>query len=115
MSLLDEAFESFTIMDKVTSDDGYGGVVTEWAEGATISGAIVYDSSAIMKVAQAAGSTAAYTLTVKKNVDLDFYTVVKRMSDGRIFRVLANSDDKKTPDSAHLNMRQYPVEDWALN
>lgn len=115
MSLLDEAFENFIIMDKVTSDDGYGGVVIEWAEGATISGALVYDNSSMMKVAQAIGSTAAYTLTVRKNVDLDFYTVLKRSSDNRIFRVLANSDDNKTPESAGLNMKQYPVEDWKLN
>jgi hypothetical protein len=115
MSLLDAAFEEFIIMDKSTSDDGYGGVVTEWHEGATISGALVYDNSSMMKIAQAVGSTAAYTLTVRRNVDLDFYTVLKRVSDGRIFRILANSDDNKTPRAAHLDMKQYPVEEWKLN
>lgn len=115
MSLLYEVFEEFKIMDKTTSDDGYGGIITDWTEGASIQGALVYDNSSTMKVAQAIGSTATYTLTVRKDVDLDFYTVLKRLSDGRYFRILANSDDNKTPDSASLNMRQYPAENWSLN
>lgn len=115
MSLLDYTFEEFKIMDKSTSDDGYGGIRTVWTEGATINGALVYDNSSVMKVAEAQGSTASYTLTVRKNVDLDFYTVLKRSSDDRIFRILANSDENKTPDTAHLNMKQYPVESWNLN
>lgn len=114
MSLLDDAFEGFTILDRVTHDDGYGGVVTEWTEGAQISGALVYDSSTQMKVAQALGSTSAYTLTVRKNVNLDYHMVLRRDSDGKIFRVMANSDENKTPDSAHLNMLQYAMEEWTL-
>ena len=115
MSLLDEAFEVFTIVDKRTAPDGYGGVVTEWVDGADINGAVTYDSSAEMKVAQAMGSTSAYTLTVRKNVSLDYHTVIRRKSDSKIFRVLANSDERKTPDSAKLNMLQYPVEEWKLD
>lgn len=115
MSLLDEAFETFTIVDKVTSPDGYGGVTKTWKDGAAFSGAVTYDGSTQMKVAQAAGSTAAYTLTVRKNVDLDYRTVIRRESDKKIFRTLANSDENDTPDSAHLNMRQYPAEEWTLD
>lgn len=115
MSLLDEAMEQFTIVDKQTVSDGYGGVTTQWVDGAKINGAVTYDSSAEMKVAQAMGSTSAYTLTVRKNVDLDYHTVVRRDNDGKIFRILANSDEKRTPDSAKLNMLQYPAEEWVLD
>lgn len=114
-SLLDAAMEKFTIVDSRHVDDGYGGVVIEWVDGATINGAVTYDSSTQMKVAEAMGSTAAYTLTVRKNVNLDYHTVIRRQRDGKIFRSLANSDEKKTPDSAHLNMLQYPVEEWKLD
>lgn len=115
MSLLDEAFEDFTIIDKVTVDDGYGGVVTRWFDGATIQGAMVFDSSAEMKVAAAMGSTSAYTFTVRKNVNLDYHTVLRRKSDDQIFRIISNSDDRKTPESANLNMLQYSAEEWTLN
>lgn len=115
MSLLEEAYEDFTILNKSIVDDGYGGVIAEWTPGAVIKGAIVFDNSAQMKTAQAAGYKAAYTLTVKKHIELDFHTVIRRESDGIIFRLVSNSDDKKTPDSAYLNMRQYSVEEWSIN
>ncbi len=114
MSLLESAYEDFTILNKSVVDDGYGGVTTEWTDGATIQGAIVFDNSTQMKIAQAAGVTSAYTLTVKKSMLLDYHTVLRRESDKKIFRLTSDSDDKKTPEEASLNMRQYSAEEWKL-
>ena len=114
MSLLEEAYEDFIIMNKTVVDDGYGGTANEWTDGITIQGVIVYNSGVQTKIAQAMGVTSNYTLTVKKNVLLDYHTVLKRKSDNRIFRLISNSDDKKTPQSAGLNMRQYEAEEWKL-
>lgn len=113
--LLESAFEDFTIIDKQTLPDGYGGTTHKWVDGAPFKGAVTYDGSTEMKVAEAAGSTAAYTLTVRKNVDLGYRTVIRRERDKKIFRALANSDENQTPDGAHLNMRQYPAEEWTLD
>lgn len=115
MSLLEEAYEDFTVMNKSIVDDGYGGIATVWSDGATIQGAIVFDSSTQMKVAQAMGVTSAYTLTVRKSIELDYNTVIRRKSDNKIFRLTSNSDDKKTPNSAGLNMRQYSAEEWTIS
>ena len=115
MSLLENAFETFTVINKVVVDDGYGGTQVAWTDGVAIQGAIVFDNSTEMKIAQAAGVTSAYTLTVKKTVVLDYHTVLRRESDKKIFRLTSNSDDKKTPESATLNMRQYSAEEWALS
>lgn len=115
MSLLEEAYEDFTVMNKSIVDDGYGGIATVWSDGATIQGAIVFDSSTQMKVAQAMGVTSAYTLTVRKSIELDYHTVIRRKSDNKIFRLTSNSDDKKTPNSAGLNMRQYSAEEWTIS
>lgn len=114
MSLLDQAFEPFTIINKTIVEDGYGGTSTVWTDGARIQGAITYDASTQMKVAQAMGVTAAYTLTVRKSVELDYHTVLRRERDQKIFRLVSNSDDSKTPESATLNMRQYQAEEWRL-
>ena len=115
MSLLDSAYEDFTIINKAVVDDGYGGTTVVWSDGATISGAVVFDSSTQMKVAQAMGVTSAYTLTVRKSNDLDYHTVLRRESDKKIFRITSNSDDKQTPISAGLDMKQYSAEEWKLN
>lgn len=114
MSLLESAYEDFTILNKSIVDDGYGGVTTEWSDGATIQGAIVFDNSTQMKIAQEMGVTSAYTLTVKKSMLLDYHTVLRRESDKKIFRLTSDSDDKRTPESAYLNMRQYSAEEWTL-
>ena len=114
MSLLENAYEDFTVIDKTVVADGYGGTTTVWKDGVTIKGALTFDTSTEMRIAQAMGATSAYTLTVKKNVVLDYHTVIRRESDKKIFRLTSNSDDKKTPESAALNMRQYSAEEWKL-
>lgn len=114
MSLLESAYEPFTILNKAIVDDGYGGVKTVYVDGVAIQGAIVYGMSSQMRIARAMGVTASYTLTVKKNIQLDYHTVLRRESDGKIFRLTSNSDDKKTPEEAALNMRQYEAEEFIL-
>jgi hypothetical protein len=38
--------------------------------------------------------------------------VFRRESDGKIFRVTSDGDDKKTPPSAGLDMRQVTAEEF---
>ena len=114
MSLLEEAFKDFTVINKAVVDDGYGGTKTTWTDGATIRGAIVIDTSAQMKTAQALGSAIAYTFTVSRDTELDYHTVIRRNSDSKIFRLTSDTDDKETPASAGLNMRQYTAEEFVL-
>lgn len=114
MSLLDEAMEEFVVLNKSVVSDGYGGTVTEWSDGTTLVGAIVFNGSTQMQIAQAMGVTASYTLTVRKGVVLDYHDVLRRVSDGKIFRLTSDSDDMKTPQSAGLDMRQYTAEEWEL-
>ena len=114
MSLLSKAFETFTVINKAVVDDGMGGTTTVWADGATVQGAMVLDSSVQMKVAQALGSKGAYTFTVKRSTELDYHTVLRRESDKALFRLTSNTDDKKTPDGAGLDMRQYTAEEFTL-
>ena len=114
MSLLDSSYENFTVLNKIVTDDGYGGITTVWTAGATIKGIMTYDGSTQMLVAQAMGVTSAYKFIVKKTVLLDYHTVVRRESDQKIFRLTSNSDDLKTPNGA-MNVRQYSAEEWKLS
>ena len=115
MSLLSEAMENCTMLDKKTTTDGYGGYITSWVEGAEFQAAIVLDSSMQARIAEKQGVTALYTITTRKTVNLQYHDVFKRSSDDKIFRVTSDGDDKRTPDSANLDMRQVSAEEWTLN
>lgn len=114
MSLLDEAMETFTIVDKTTQPDGYGGTITVWVDGAEITAACVLNSSGEAMLAMAMGSTSNYTITTRKNVNLQYHDVLRRKRDGKIFRITSDGDDLATPGSASLNMRNVTAEEWSL-
>lgn len=114
MSLLSEAMESCVMQDRSTASDGYGGFTTTWSNGAHFKAAVVMDSSMQARVAAVQGVTALYTVTTEKNVNLQYHDVFQRESDGKVFRVTSDGDDKKTPASASLNMRQVSAEEWRL-
>ena len=114
MSLLSDAMTKCVMLDKVTSADGYGGYVITWKEGAEFTAAIVLDSSMQARIAEKQGVTALYTVTTTKALNLQYHDVFRRVEDGKIFRVTSDGDDKKTPASAGLNMRQVTAEEWEL-
>ena len=115
MSLLTEAMENCIMYDKSTVADGYGGYITTYKEGAEFNAAIVLDTSMQSRIAEKQGVTALYTVTTLKAMNLQYHDVFKRKSDGKIFRVTSDGDDKRTPASASLNMRQVSAEEWGLN
>ena len=114
MSLLSDAMEDYTILNKSKEADGYGGYSVTWTDGATIKGAMVFNASIETKKAEAMGVTSVYTLTTRKSVTLEYHDVLRRESDKKILRLTSNSDDKKTPSDAGLDMRQYSAEEWSL-
>lgn len=114
MSLLDEAMEKCIYLDKTTAPDGYGGTTVSWQEGAEFYAAIVFDTSMEARVADRQGVTSLYTITTRKNLTLEYHDVFRRLRDGKIFRVTSDGDDKHTPASANLDMRQVTAEEWSL-
>jgi len=114
MSLLSEAMEKCIMLDKQTVADGYGGYITQYVEGAEFDAAIVLDNSMQARVAQQQGVTGLYTVTTSKALNLQYHDVFKRDRDGKIFRVTSDGDDKRTPASSTLNMRQVSAEEWSL-
>lgn len=115
MSLLDEAYEKFVYMNKAVVDDPRGGTKTTWTEGATIDGALANDDDPEIRVALAAGVKGIYTLITRKDTMLEYHDVVKRVRNGKYFRITSDGEDNETPASATLNMRAYSCEEWSLN
>lgn len=111
MSLLSDAMEKCIFMDKTTVPDGYGSVMPVWKEGAEFDAAIVFNSSIEARRAAQEGVTSLYTVTTPRNIVLKYGEIFKRLSDGKLFRATSDGDDKYTPASATLDMRQVTAEE----
>jgi hypothetical protein len=115
MSLLSDALEDCVLLDKTIQLDTYGGFVPQYAEGAHFQAAITFDTSIEARRADKEGVTSLYTVTTQRNIVLEYKMVFMRKRDGKIFRVTSDGDDKFTPKSASLNMRQVTAEEWSLD
>lgn len=114
MSLLAEAMENCHMMDKTTAPDGYGGFTNVWSAGASFTAAVTFDQSMEARTAEAQGVASRYTVTTSRAVNLQYHDVFVRERDGKIFRVTSDGDDRFTPKSAGLDMRQCEAEEWQI-
>ena len=114
MSLITKAMVDVALIDKIRKPDGEGGFVTEWTEGAKFKAAITFDTSLQARTAQKQGVTSLYTVTTSPNAKLEYHDVIKRVSDGKIFRITSDGDDKITPASASFQFMQVTAEEWSL-
>lgn len=114
MSLIDEFKSPVCFLEKKRIPDGEGGFSTTWEEGAKFSAAITFDTSIEARAAEKQGVTSIYTITTDKSVVLEYHDVLKRLFDGKIFRITSDGDDKHTPASSALDMRQVTAEEWSL-
>ena len=114
MSLLDVVMEPFTIMNKITVNDKYGGTPTKYVDGEEIEGVAVKGNAISNIVAQASGLSVTYKFTTRKKYTLNFHDIIKRNRDGKIFRVTGNSDDTTPPKISKLDMRATTLEEWSI-
>lgn len=115
MSLLAEAMEDCTILNKTTQPDGYGGFIQTYQDGAAFKAAIVFDTSVEARRAEKEGVSSLYTVTTSRSLTLEYHDIFRRERDGKVFRVTSDGDDKFTPKSAGLDMRQVTAEEYVLN
>lgn len=114
MSLLKATQEDCVLIDKTTKSDGYGGIIPTWSEGAGFVASIVLDNSMEGVTALAQGATGVYTVLTGREVTLQYHDVFKRKSDGKVFRVVTDGYDDKTPKTAGLNLRRVRAEEWVI-
>lgn len=114
MSLLQDAMTDCRMLNKAVIDDGYGGERTTWTNGATFEAAITFDSSVEARIAESQGVMSLYTVTTPRTKVLEYHDVFRRLADGKVFRVTSDGDDKFTPQSATLDMRQVTAEEFVL-
>ena len=114
MTLFETMMEDLVFMDRKTRSDGMGGFVSGWSEGAVIKGAVGKDNTLEARIAEQEGMKQVYTITTYGNVKLQFHDVLKRISDGKIFRVTGENKDNVSPAVASFSMAQVSAEEWVL-
>lgn len=114
MSLLSQAYEDVVMLEKERISDGEGGFITEWQEGVQFQAAITFDNSIQGRIAEKQGVTSRYTITTNKSAKLEFHDVIKRLKDGKIFRITSDGDDVQTPDVASFQFLQVTAEEWNI-
>ena len=112
MSLLSDAMENCIYITKSKQSDGYGGYVDSFVEGVDFKAAITFDTSIEARIGEKQGVTSRYTVTTGRAMTLEYHDIFKRSRDGKFFRVTSDGDDKYTPASTALDMRQVTAEEW---
>lgn len=114
MSLLQQAMTDVVAMEKTRVSDGEGGFIVDWVDGAVFKAAITFDTSMQSRIGEKQGVSSRYTITTSKNAKLEYHDIIRRLNDGKIFRVTSDGDDKQTPDSASFQFLQVTAEEWWL-
>lgn len=115
MSMIEESMTNVVLMLKTAEPDGEGGYIVDWQEGPTFKAAITFDQSMQARIADKLGVSSLYTVTTAKNAELDYHDVIKRLSDGKVFRITSDSDDRQTPSRAQFGQYlQVTAEEWVL-
>lgn len=114
MSLLSQSYEDVVLLEKRREPDGEGGFITNWVESIVFQAAITFDTSMESRIAEKQGVSSRYTVTTNKSAKLDYHDIIKRLSDGKIFRITSDGDDKQTPKSASFQFLQVTAEEWWL-
>lgn len=115
VTMIEEGMEPVIMMNKTRVEDGEGGYVTTWTDGIEFQAAITFDSSMQARIGGKLGATSLYTITTAKNAKLDFHDVIRRLSDGKVFRITSDGDDRQTPARAQFGQYlQVSAEEWIL-
>ena len=114
MSLIDFFKSPCVALTQQRTLDGEGGYTTQWTEGQRFEAAIILDTSSNTRRAEKDSLTNQYTITVDKDIALNFHDVFRRTTDNRTFRVTSNASDKQTPACATFQLAQVTAEEWRL-
>ena len=112
--LIDCMMVPCVFMVKKSEPDGSGGQITTWEDGEPLQAAIIRDTSTEARIAEAAGAVEMYTVTVSRSVHLAYHAVIKRLSDGKTFRITSDNAEKQTPLCTALDIAQSNAEAWRL-
>lgn len=115
--IIDALAEPVVKIDEISVSDGEGGFITEYREGAPFTATITLDaslSSAIKatKVAQKESETKRYKVSTPINAKLKQGDIIKRVEDGKLFRIITSSDETAKIATIRINITK--AKEWVM-
>lgn len=107
---LEDFFEDFIIQSKVYVDTGFGTFEPQYTDGASFRAGISTNSSTITQVAERNGMKTIYTIVHLPSIALHKDDRVRRIRDGRMYRITSDSADMITPAMADVKYSQVTAE-----
>lgn len=105
--MLEDFFEEIVKIDVTSESDGMGGFEVGYKEGAKFLGAVTLVNTTEVRIADKTEANSIYNIIVKDNVPLQHNDIVKRTSDGRVFRISSLLEDARVPKSSSLKVLKY--------
>lgn len=109
MALIDFLTDA-CMVDKRTESDGMGGIITTWIDGAPFKAGFVRNSTTEAQIAYQSGTRDMFTIVFSDLLELTPNDRVKRMSDGKVFRVTSDGKDMTTPAGSEMHFREVNAE-----
>jgi len=114
LSLIESMMEDFVFLNKVKVDDPVGGYKDEYQDGVTFKAAVIKNSTTEAQIAEKQGITEIFTIVTDKSMVLEFHDVLRRVSDGEIFRVTSRTVDSQAPEASTVPIAKVSAERWVL-
>lgn len=108
--MLTDYFEPFALLERTQTPDSLGGTTAKWRDSLIFEGGVTFVPGAETTVAGLRALRTVPVLAHDFDVTLRQDDVVRRLSDGAVFRVAGHSADMRTPACADLRFAQVPVE-----
>ena len=107
---LKDFFEDFIIQSKVYVDTGFGTFEPQYTDGANFRAGISTNSSVEAQIAERNGMKTIYTIVHLPSIALHKDDRVRRIKDGRMYRITSDSADMITPAMADVRYAQVTAE-----
>lgn len=105
--------EKFKIMARSITSGPFG-TKTVWTEGAEFDCLFSFNNSIEALVAEKQGVTSFWNGIVHKATNVKYYEIIKRVSDGEVYRVTSNPNDYEIPSIASFSVKAFTAEKYKL-
>lgn len=110
--MIADFYEDFQLLGRVTTPDGVGGAVYAWTEDVSFRGGMAQQRAVEYTPAGLSTLCVRQALLHEPGMTLHLNDCVKRLRDGSMWRVTAESDEHRTPACADQPFAQVTVERW---